>query len=221
MEIKLEPIGRIYTPYFNENTPHQPVPDAPGEFWIEVNSDYADGLKDLEKYRYIYVLFHFDKAKGNMKMTVSPPWASGAEVGLFASRSPNRPNPIGLSIVEIKEISGNEISISGIDVYNGTPLLDIKPYIHSIDAKTDANDGWLDELEDKGHLLAHMFGRPHEHDQSHSHAQEHGHHVQDGREYPHENHGHEHAHEHHEHEHHAHHQHGHHASRNHVHKQED
>lgn len=176
MGIKFQPIGTIYTPYFSENTPHQPVPDALGEFWIELKSDYIEGLKDLDKYRYIYVLYYLDKTSENVKMTVSPPWASGAEVGLFASRTPNRPNPIGLSIVEIKEIVDNEITISGIDVYNGTPLLDIKPYIHTIDAKLDANDGWIDELNDKNHLLAHMLGQEHHHSHGHDHKHEHDHH---------------------------------------------
>ena len=173
MDITLKSIGTIYTPYASVNTPHQPIPDAPGEFWISLQPEYAAGLADLTKYRYVYVLFYMDQVPGPAKMLVSPPWAGGIEVGLFASRSPQRPNPIGLSIVEVKEITGNEITISGIDVYNGTPLLDIKPYIKSLDIKPDANDGWYDNLPDKDHLVAHLLGRPHEHD--HGHQDHHSH----------------------------------------------
>ena len=84
------------------------------------------------------------------------------EVGLFASRSPVRPNPIGLSIVRLKRIEGNVVYTSGLDVFDGTPLLDIKPYIKGLDSKDDANYGWIKELDDKDHLLLHIKGIPHE-----------------------------------------------------------
>lgn len=110
-------------------------------------------------------------------MKVHPSWAPEIEVGVFASRSPHRPNPIGLSIVELRAIEGNEILISGIDVYNGTPLLDIKPYINLIDVKPDANDGWFEELPDKEHVIAHLLGLSHDHssDSEHDHAHTHDH----------------------------------------------
>jgi len=94
------------------------------------------------------------------------------EIGLFASRSPQRPNPIGLSIVRVKEINGNEITISGIDAYNGTPLLDIKPYIQFLDSKEDANNGWFDTLPDKEHTMAHALGLTHDHEHFHAHSHE-------------------------------------------------
>jgi len=71
-------------------------------------------------------------------MKIKPPWADGKEIGLFSSRSPNRPNPIGLSIVRVKNIIKNKIYTSGIDVFNDTPLLDIKPYIKKLDSKSDS-----------------------------------------------------------------------------------
>jgi len=96
-------------------------------------------------------------------MTVSPPWTPDTKVGLFASRSPARPNPIGISIVRVKKITGNEIITSGLDVFDNTPLLDIKPYIKDLDSKNDANYGWLDDLEsNKQHLLLHIKGIPHD-----------------------------------------------------------
>lgn len=199
MNINLSSIGTIHTPYFSVNTPHQPVPDAPGEFWISLQPEYRAGLADLAKYRYIYVIYYLDQVQDPVKMRVYPAWAGGAEVGLFASRSPARPNPIGLSIVEVKEITDNEITISGIDVYNGTPLLDIKPYIKSLDLKPDANDGWYDDLPDKDHLIAHMLGQSHEHGPGGHEHHEHGHGHAHGDEHHHGyklSHGHGHQHNH-------------------------
>jgi tRNA-Thr(GGU) m(6)t(6)A37 methyltransferase TsaA len=83
-------------------------------------------------------------------------------VGVFASRSPTRPNPIGLSVVRIKRIEGNVIHVSGLDVFDGTPLLDIKPYIDELDVKKDANLGWVGDMDDPEHLALHIQGVPHD-----------------------------------------------------------
>lgn len=174
MELSCRSIGTIHTPYFSLSAPNQPIKDSPGEFWITLDAEYLEALERLESYRYIYVLFYLDKVT-TVEKKVTPPWAPEFEVGLFASRSPNRPNPIGLSVVEIKEISGDEIVISGIDVFNGTPLLDIKPYIRTIDCKKDANDGWYDDLADKHHSLAHMLELDHEHPEEGVHVHVHMH----------------------------------------------
>jgi tRNA-Thr(GGU) m(6)t(6)A37 methyltransferase TsaA len=95
-------------------------------------------------------------------MMVSPPWADGKKVGVFASRSPVRPNPIGLSVVRIKNIVENRIYTSGLDAFDGTPLLDIKPYIKDLDSKSDANYGWIEEMDDMEHLILHIKGIPHD-----------------------------------------------------------
>lgn len=211
MDIQFKAIGTIHTPYFSFNTPHQPVPDAPGDFWITLNPDYAGALQNLDSFSYIIVLYYLDQVTAPAKFLTNTPWAPEKEVGLFASRSPLRPNPIGLSIVKVKEIQGNDIIISGIDAYNGTPLLDIKPYMHFLDSKEDSNNGWFDELPDKDHLIAHALGLSHDHDQHHSHEHDHvhnhnsNHHHQDAHEYSHEDHDRD---QHHEHEHkHVHHHH--------------
>lgn len=178
MEIKFKSIGTLHTPYLPSlPIPHQPTKDAPGEFWITLQPEYAEGLDKLLTYRYITLLYYLDQAKLDSPLKFHPSWAPEIEVGVFASRSPHRPNPIGLSIVELKGIEDNEILISGIDVYNGTPLLDIKPYIHVIDAKHDANDGWYETLPDKDHVISHLLGLSHEHnpDSEHSHGHGHGH----------------------------------------------
>ncbi len=157
-----EPIGIIRTPY-QDSAPYQPVDSDSGEFRIILDDRYRDGLVQLEKFRYIYVLYHINRLDREVKMTVSPPWAEGRQIGLFASRSPVRPNPIGLSIVRIKKIEETSIYTSGLDVFDETPLLDIKPYIRDLDTKLDANYGWLDDADDMEHLAQHIQGVPHEH----------------------------------------------------------
>jgi tRNA (adenine37-N6)-methyltransferase len=145
MDIVFKPIGWIHTPY-QDAPPHQPEPDADGEFYIDLNPDLVEGLYELETFK--YVLFYLDRPDKPVSMRAKPPMAGGREVGLFASRSPRRPNAIGLSIVWLKKIEGARLYISGIDVLDNTPLLDIKPYIKGLDAKDGANRGWRDELED-------------------------------------------------------------------------
>ncbi|AGA68568.1 putative methyltransferase, YaeB/AF_0241 family [Desulfitobacterium dichloroeliminans LMG P-21439] len=191
MKIEFQAIGTIHTPYLPSlPIPNQPHRDAPGEFWISLNPEHTDGLDSLASFRYITVLFYLDKVS-EQSLKINPPFAPELEVGVFASRTPRRPNPIGLSVVELKNIEGHEILISGIDVYNGTPLLDIKPYIKTLDSKADANDGWMDTLPDKEHRLAHFLGLEHEHGHEHDHSGDHAH-----------GHSHDHAHDHsHDHDH--------------------
>jgi tRNA-Thr(GGU) m(6)t(6)A37 methyltransferase TsaA len=159
---KLQQIGVIRTPY-SDNAPYQPVDEDEGEFRIVVDEKYVDGLVDLDSFRYIYVIYYIHRLTRSPSMIVSPRWTLGTKVGLFASRSAVRPNPIGISIVRIKKIVNNEILTSGLDVFDSTPLLDIKPYIKDLDSKNDANYGWLDDLDsNKEHLLLHIKGIPHE-----------------------------------------------------------
>ena len=161
-KINFEPIGIIHTPYVSE-APHQPVADDKNKFVVEVKEEYIDGLRNLEEFKFIYLIFHLNRTSQKVKMEIKPPWAKGKEVGLFSSRSPNRPNPIGLSIVKLKKIIGNKIYTSGVDVFNGTPLLDIKPYIKDLDSKSDANYGWVNNSDHEEHLTLHIKGIPHSH----------------------------------------------------------
>ena len=160
--IELKEIGVIRTPYI-DSAPYQPVDDDEGEFRVVLDEKYADGLSDLANFRYMYAIYYIDRLSNSPSMIVSPSWTPGTKVGLFASRSPVRPNPIGISIVRIKKIVKNEIFTSGLDVFNNTPLLDIKPYVKDLDSKNDANYGWLDDLDgDKEHLFLHIKSIPHE-----------------------------------------------------------
>jgi tRNA (adenine37-N6)-methyltransferase len=143
LEIKLTPIGTIHTPY-NESAPYTDYENAEGEFYVEVIDEYSAGLYLLDEMKYFYIIFHIHKPNKQPQLRVFPPRGNGKEVGLFASRSPNRFNPIGLTIARIKKIEGNRIYTSGLDILDGTPLLDIKPYIRDFDMKDDANMGWID-----------------------------------------------------------------------------
>lgn len=143
MAIKLTPIGTIHTPYL-EKAPFTDYENAEGEFFVEVMDEYVQGLYLLNELNYFYIIFHIHKPDKQPRLRVFPPRGNGKEVGLFATRSPNRFNPIGLTIARIKKIKGNRIYTSGLDILDGTPLLDIKPYIRDFDMKEDANMGWIE-----------------------------------------------------------------------------
>lgn len=156
-------IGVIRTPY-RSGAPYQAVEDAPGDFRVEVAPEYSAGLKRIERFRYIYLLYYLDRvAEDRCPVEVWPPWSHGASVGVFASRAPERPNPIGLSVVKILGVEGNIVRTGGIDVFDRTPLLDIKPYIADLDSKPQAGCGWLEDEGGREHLLAHIRGIPHDH----------------------------------------------------------
>ncbi|MHA1728648.1 MAG: tRNA (N6-threonylcarbamoyladenosine(37)-N6)-methyltransferase TrmO [Promethearchaeota archaeon] len=157
----LKQIGIIRTPYEN-NAPYQPINNDKGDFQIIVDPRYTQSLHKLDKFRYVYVIYYINRVSKEFKNIVSPPWTDGFEVGSFASRSPVRPNLIGLSIVQIKKIEDNKIYTTGLDVFDGTPLLDIKPYIKDLDSKDDANYGWIEDMFGYEHLLLHLKGIPHD-----------------------------------------------------------
>ncbi len=157
---KFRQIGIIKTPYI-DSAPYQPVREDKGEFCIEVDPQYINGLNKLAKFHYIYAMYYIHRIKKKLSMTVPAPWTDNTRVGVFASRSPIRPNSIGLSVVRIKKIINNSIFTSGLDVFDGTPLLDIKPYVKDLDSKIDSNYGWISDINDYKHLLLHIKGIPH------------------------------------------------------------
>jgi tRNA (adenine37-N6)-methyltransferase len=142
MERIMEPIGIIRTPFTCiENMPIQPkgAADTIGE--VHIFEPYAEGLKDLEGFSHIYLIYLFHKADKMRLMVV--PFMDTRQRGVFATRSPLRPNHIGLSIVEIIHIDGRTITLKGIDVLDQTPLLDIKPYIEAFDNVENSRSGWM------------------------------------------------------------------------------
>jgi len=146
--LKFEPIGVIHTPYKQkEGMPIQPAGAAGVPGTVEIFADYTAGLKDLDGFSHIILLYHFHQSKG-YDLTVVP-FLDDQPHGLFATRAPRRPNPIGLSIVRLDQIEGSTLRISNIDVLDGTPLLDIKPYVPAFDQHTNARSGWIEDTGNK------------------------------------------------------------------------
>jgi len=147
------PIGIIHSPFTDPaDTPIQGVfaDGARGE--VEVFPEYAAGLKDIEGFSHLILLYHFHLADGYS--LISKPFLEDEERGIFSIRHPNRPNPIGISIVRLEAVRGNILEIGDVDILDGTPLLDIKPFIHRFDHRAEIVSGWvdgqqIDEIKDK------------------------------------------------------------------------
>ncbi len=125
-------------------TPRQPgmVPLAKAKLIIQ--KEFLGALEGLESFSHLWVVFVFHQnTNKTVKLKIHPPRLKGEKIGVFASRSPHRPNPIGLSVVKILEIHENEIIVGGVDFIEGTPILDIKPYLVSFDSVPEASQGWL------------------------------------------------------------------------------
>ena len=145
--LEIIPIGIIRTPYKQvEGMPIQPAGAAGVEGTVEIVDDYVPGLKDLDGFSHIILLYHFHQGEG-YDLTVVP-FLDHRPHGLFATRAPRRPNPIGLSIVKLNRIEGSTLYISNIDVLDGTPLLDIKPYVPAFDHQDETRSGWIEGARD-------------------------------------------------------------------------
>ena len=143
--VTLPVIGRARTPWTRrEDAPHQPsaAPDAVGS--VEIDEPYRAALADLDSFARIWLLFVFDRSRG-WAPTVKPP-RGGPKRGVLATRAPNRPSPIGLTCVALTGVdrAAGLVHVRGIDLLDGTPVLDIKPYVPNIDAWPDAGHGWLE-----------------------------------------------------------------------------
>ena len=137
----MKPIGIIHTPHkTKEGCPIQPPAASECIGRAVVFEEYADGLKDIEGFSHIFLFYHFDRS-GEI-ILVRSTFLDDEPHGIFASRHPCRPNGIGLSIVRLLNRNENELTISGVDVLDQTPLLDIKPYIPKFDRIDNATEGW-------------------------------------------------------------------------------
>lgn len=140
----LEPIGTIHTPYTNlEEMPIQPSGAADTLGTLIINPVYKEGLKDLDGFSHVYVLYHFHKATRSELLVT--PFMDTEIRGVFATRSPLRPSHIGMSVTQIVSVKDNIVTLKGIDVLDGTPLLDIKPYIPQFDAVSNVKTGWMNK----------------------------------------------------------------------------
>lgn len=145
MKIEFKPIGIIHSPFTNlEGMPIQPSGAAGVKGTVEIFEAYREGLKDLQGFSHVILLYHFHHSKG-FNLTVVP-FMDTKSRGLFATRAPKRPNPIGLSVVELKRIETGVLYVKNVDILDGTPLLDIKPYVSEFDAQKDVRSGWLEKV---------------------------------------------------------------------------
>ncbi len=147
-DINYKPIGIIHTPHKTvEGTPIQPAGAKGIEGNIEMFPDYTAGLADLAGFSHIFLLYHFHLSR-KFSLTVKP-FLDDQMRGLFATRAPARPNPIGLSVVRLLSIKNGNLRVQDVDVVDGTPLLDIKPYVPEFDVLEVDRIGWLGKKTDK------------------------------------------------------------------------
>ena len=148
MEFILNPIGIIHSPFTDkEQTPIQ-VTRSQAIGSVEVFPEFIEGLKDIEELSHIHLIYVFHQSDG-YSLHVKP-FLDDNEHGIFATRYPYRPNPIGLSTVRLLSRKGNVLTIKGVDVLDGTPLLDIKPYVPDFDLRTeDVRVGWYETRSKK------------------------------------------------------------------------
>lgn len=137
------PIGHVESPYTSE----EQIPKGRGakheaEGFLVIAPEYAEGLLDIEGFSHLFVIWVFHRSEG-FSLLSHPPTADRPH-GVFATRSPRRPNPIGLTVVELLGREGNRLRVKGVDMLDGTPILDIKPYLSSV-PEEKLRRGWLDQ----------------------------------------------------------------------------
>lgn len=142
MEIIMHPIGVIHSPFTEkEQTPIQASrSQAVGQ--VDIHPEFAEGLKDIENLSHIHLLYVFHQSSGYALQ--GKPFLDDREHGIFTTRYPYRPNPIGISTVRLLSRQDNTLIIEGVDVFDGTPLLDIKPFVADFDLRTEVRAGWYE-----------------------------------------------------------------------------
>jgi tRNA (adenine37-N6)-methyltransferase len=143
-KIELTPIGLVHSPYTSPAEIH-PLRSRFTRGTIEIYPQYSEGLKDIEGFSHIYVLWHFNLSS-RVELLTSPLMEPEPKRGCFATRTPHRPNHIGLTVVRLLSREGNLLYVKGMDMLEGTPVLDIKPYTRR-DRKSHISIGWLEEVE--------------------------------------------------------------------------
>jgi len=143
-EIVMHPIGVIHSPYKErKDMPIQGVFRSNVQAYVELEEKYIDGLKDLDGFSHAIILYYFHKSQ--REDIQGQPFLEQQSHGIFAIRSPHRPNHIGLSIVKIQKILAPRMYFTEVDVFDGTPVLDIKPYVKYFDNRDDVRSGWVDK----------------------------------------------------------------------------
>jgi len=147
MKIEFQPIGVIHTPFKERaGMPIQPAGGSGVQGTVEVYPEFREGLNDLDGFSHIILLYCFHRSEGfNLRVV---PFLDTRPRGLFATRAPRRPNPIGISVVRLLGIEGAILRIENIDILDGTPLLDLKPYVPEFDTQRAIRTGWLEQAEE-------------------------------------------------------------------------
>lgn len=154
-EIVYRPIGIIHSDYRAKvGTPIQPSVAGPeSKGYVEIFEEYREGLDGLEQFSHLILLYHFHLSSGYSLRVV--PFMDDEERGLFSTRAPRRPNPLGFSVVCLERVEGGILHIAEVDIIDGTPLLDLKPYYPQFDQRSEVRSGWLDKCRpDVGRLVA-------------------------------------------------------------------
>ncbi len=155
----IEPIGVIHSPFKEATgTPIQPCRSVGNKGYIELDPKWVEGLKDLDGFDRVWLIYHFNRAADPMMSVI--PYRDVVAHGIFATRVPARPNPIGMSNVRIDRIEGNIIHLLDVDILDGTPLLDIKPYVPQYDNYDVKRCGWIDNVPDKPVVADARFEKP-------------------------------------------------------------
>jgi tRNA-Thr(GGU) m(6)t(6)A37 methyltransferase TsaA len=144
-EILLHPIGVIHSPFTDTSQTPIQASRSRARGMVEVYPEFSEGLQDLEGFSHIYLLYVFHESSGYTLL--AKPFLDDQLRGLFATRYPFRPNPLGLSVVRLLSRKDSLLEIEGVDMLDGTPLLDIKPYVPEFDIRTGTRNGWYDSLK--------------------------------------------------------------------------
>ena len=148
MDITYQPIGIIHSPFHDlSGMPIQPFNEFSAPGTIDIYPQFLPGLQDLEGFSHIILIYHLHQAHYH-SLTVTP-FLDSQPHGIFATSAPNRPNPIGLSVVKLVALNNGQVSVENLDILDGTPLLDIKPYVPEFDTPTQFRLGWLEKARGK------------------------------------------------------------------------
>jgi len=141
-EVNYKPIGTVHSPFRRpQNVPIQSIAAEGIKGTIEVSREYVEGLKDIDGFSHIFLIYHFHLSRDYS--LIFKPYLDENPHGVFSTRAPSKPNPIGISIVRLMKIEDNILHIQDVDIVDGTPLLDIKPYVPKFDQRKTARIGWL------------------------------------------------------------------------------
>ena len=146
--IEFQPIGIVHTPFKQiHNMPIQPASASGIQGKLILKPEFTQGLRDLEGVSHVYLIYYLHKVKNHQLLVI--PFMDTVPRGVFSTRAPKRPNPIGLSVVKLVSIENNILYLENVDMLDGTPVLDIKPYVPTFDLQDEFRVGWLKETDDE------------------------------------------------------------------------